>query len=894
MDKGDRAGLTLVAPLRGWSTPLEEAPDPVFAGRMLGDGVAIDPTGNILHAPCDATVLNAPASRHALTLRADNGAELLLHIGIDTVGLAGAGFELHVGEGARVRQGQPLITFDLDLLAQRARSVLTPLIITNGERFTLQPLVINRSIDVGEPWIEVRAGGAAGTHSADLPAPTMASGAAGHRREVLVALEHGIHARPAGLIAKAIKSLSADVELLLGARRANARSPLGLMGLGVQHGSTVVIEARGPDAVTAMDGVETLLRSRQVAPEAARPVHQAAQPVAVRDPTPVSGAQDASRIRGVIASRGLVAGQAYLLHQARAEVPETGGAPTQEFAKLDRALLVVRQELEAAAGARDAGAAANRADGVSQGGRAARVGPIATSSVHQSQAAREIAAAHLELLDDPQLVTQAQQLIASGKSAAYAWRSALSTCMEFLRALGDERIAEREADLRDLESRLLGVLLGAKESAPELPQDAILIAEELLPSQMSALDAGRLAGVCLAAGGATSHVAIIAAAMSVPMLVAAGPRVLQIAAGSRVVLDAENGYLETRPGNERLAEVGRQIEQQRAQRAREQAGAQREGRTADGVRIEVFANIGSVEEARVAVANGAEGCGLLRTEFLFLDRQTPPDEAEQTAEYQRIAAVLAPRPVVIRTMDIGGDKPIAYLPLPPEENPALGLRGVRTSLWNPELLRQQLRALLRVRPPGLCRIMLPMVSEPGEIRTVREMLDRLRLEEGLAEPVQLGAMIETPAAAVMADWMAREADFLSVGTNDLTQYVLAMDRGHPELAARLDGLHPAVLRLLADTLKAAGKHDCPVAICGGLASDPVAVPVLIGLGVHELSVVPGAIAQLKALIAALDSRACQALAALAVQQETAEAVRALSQRSTAQAAKTALSVEVPQ
>jgi phosphocarrier protein FPr/phosphocarrier protein len=321
-----------------------------------------------------------------------------------------------------------------------------------------------------------------------------------------------------------------------------------------------------------------------------------------------------------------------------------------------------------------------------------------------------------------------------------------------------------------------------------------------------------------------------------------------------------------------------QLAEKRARRAAEQQAAQRECRTADGARIEVFANVGSEAEAYAAVRNGAEGSGLLRTEFLFLDRVAPPDEAEQLEKYQQIARALDGRPLTIRTLDIGGDKPIPYLPLPHEDNPALGLRGVRTSLWRPDLLRIQLRAILRVRPAGQCRILLPMITDPGEIRAVRLMLDDLRREEGYREPIALGAMIETPASAVMADRIAREADFLSVGTNDLTQYTLAMDRGHPELAARLDALHPAVLRLIAKTVEAAKVYGRTVAVCGGLASDPVAVPVLIGLGVHELSMVPAVIPQLKALIATLSVDDCTALATHALERETAEAVRALTLR----------------
>jgi phosphocarrier protein FPr/phosphocarrier protein len=275
----------------------------------------------------------------------------------------------------------------------------------------------------------------------------------------------------------------------------------------------------------------------------------------------------------------------------------------------------------------------------------------------------------------------------------------------------------------------------------------------------------------------------------------------------------------------------------------------------------------------LAAAQGAEGCGLLRTEFLFLERETAPDEGEQLRCYNQVARIMGSRPLIIRTLDIGGDKPIPYLPLPPEDNPALGLRGVRTSLWRPDLLVVQLRAMLRVQPAGVVRILVPMITDVAEIRSVRVLLEEACAALGLASPA-LGAMIETPAAAVLADGIAREVDFLSIGTNDLAQYTLAMDRGNAELAARIDGVHPAVLRMIDITCKGAAAHGKPVAVCGGLAADPSAVPVLLGLGVTELSVVPTLIPQLKAQIRTLTLETCRAAAARALGLESAAQVRA--------------------
>jgi phosphocarrier protein FPr/phosphocarrier protein len=335
------------------------------------------------------------------------------------------------------------------------------------------------------------------------------------------------------------------------------------------------------------------------------------------------------------------------------------------------------------------------------------------------------------------------------------------------------------------------------------------------------------------------------------------------------------------PDADELALAQAKVDQRRQARERDRAAAQRDCRLASGERIEVFANLtGTVADAELAVREGAEGCGLLRTEFLFLERATAPSEDEQLQCYQAVADVLGDRPLVIRTMDIGGDKPIPYLPLPPEDNPALGLRGIRTSLWRPDLLETQLRALLRVssrRGGSRCRVLLPMITEPGEIRAVRALLEKLRGASAMpAELPLIGAMIETPSSALLASRIAAEVDFLSIGTNDLTQYTLAMDRGNATVATRVDGLHPAVLALIAKVGEAGEKHGRPVAVCGGLASDPVAAPILLGLGVHELSVVPNLVPALKARVSSLTLAACRDLARRALDLDSAEAVRMLA------------------
>jgi len=310
-----------------------------------------------------------------------------------------------------------------------------------------------------------------------------------------------------------------------------------------------------------------------------------------------------------------------------------------------------------------------------------------------------------------------------------------------------------------------------------------------------------------------------------------------------------------------------------ARRAQQQTLAHTPARTLDDVHIEVAANVASSTEATQALANGADGVGLLRTEFLFVDRHTAPDEAEQCQAYQAVLDAMGDKPVIIRTIDVGGDKQLDYLPLPAEANPVLGLRGIRLAQARPELLDQQLRALLQTRPLDRCRILLPMVTEVDELLHIRQRLDALAAELDVKERPQLGVMIEVPAAALLAEQLAEHADFLSIGTNDLSQYTLAMDRDHAGLAARVDALHPALLRLIAQTCTGAAKHGRWVGVCGALAADPLATPVLVGLGVRELSVSPAQIGEIKSRVRHLDTVKCACLSAELLNLGSAAAVR---------------------
>ncbi len=649
-----------------------------------------------------------------------------------------------------------------------------------------------------------------------------------------VGLPHGLHARPAALVAHEAGKFAAEIALEIGERRANARSPVSVMALAIRAGDEVEIVAVGSDALAALEALaDAMADGRPVAPPP--PTVSTAQTAPSVSPLAVLG--------GVPAAPGLAIGAAVRLIEPEVLVKVEAGSPTTERAALDAALQSVRVAL---------------------------AGRVATEAAQS----REIVEAHLAFLADPDLRRDADAAIDAGASAGVAWSGAIGGYVDQLQAAGDARMAERAADLADLQRQVLLQLSGETAAPLALPDNAIVLADDILPSQLMELDPKRVAGLATSRGGPTSHVAILAAAMNIPAVVALGPRLLSIEDGALVILDGDDGRLQVAPKPAEIAAAQTRLFERRERRARAEAAAQAPCRLADGTRIEVFANLGAVAEAAPAVERGAEGCGLLRTEFLFMDRDAPPDEAEQHAAYQAIADALARRPLMVRTLDVGADKPVTYLPLPPQANPALGVRGVRVSFAWPELFRAQLRAILRVRPAGQVQIMLPMVASLGELRAARAIAAELAAELAVALP-PIGVMIETPAAAVTADLLAAEADFLSIGTNDLAQYALAMDRTSAELAAQVDALHPAVLRLVRDAVAGAARHGRTVAVCGSLASELAAAPILLGLGVIELSAAPAAIPDLKAALRELTLGQCREIAERAVNCASAAEVRAL-------------------
>lgn len=834
--------LILRAPLSGVVYPLERVPDPVFAQKLTGDGLSIDPVDATLRAPCAGEVVHIHPASHALTLRA-GGVEVLMHIGIDTVALKGAGFTPRVKAGDKVEAGAPLIEFDIDKLATTAKSLLTEVIISNGDAARIvrrasgkvkagEDVLLGLSLVDGAAKSEIAREGTVVTSPA-----------------ILLPNKTGLHVRPAAVLANVAKRFKSEVTVKKGDRSANARSVTSLMALEILGGDKIVLVAKGPDAKEAIDKLSQLVAAGlgdEGHPVAPAPATTTISPITRPAPRPRS--EDPNLLLGVAASSGIAAGQTYQLRRAEIIVEEEGGVVLYEQDRLADAIARARGELEAL-----------------RASLHAKVDPAKAA----------IFAAHMELLDDPDFLDIANSAIAKGKSAAFAWKKATDLHAERLAALRNELLAQRANDVRDVGQRVLLHLTGITQPPPVYPERSVLIAEDLTASDTASLEPGTVVGFATLRGGATSHVAILARSLGIPAVAGIEPRALDVPNGTPVILDGTKGSLRLSPAAAEITRITGVQARLATQREQDMAHALEPAVTKDGHHVFVFANIEGIKQAQQVASLGGEGVGLLRSEFLFMGRATAPGEDEQAQCYSAILKSVGPEcPVVIRTLDVGGDKPLPYLPIPREDNPFLGERGIRVGLDRPEVLRTQLRAILRASSGAKVGVMFPMIATVQELRDAKAMLAEEARSLGVPL-VKCGIMVEVPSVPMLMHCFANEADFFSIGTNDLTQYTLAMDRGHPKLAPKVDALNPAVLRLIAQTINGAHARHRAVGICGGVAGDPQAIPILIGLDVDELSVSLPAIPSAKAQIRRLSLTSCRDLAQRALNCATAEEVRAL-------------------
>ncbi|WNL41046.1 phosphoenolpyruvate--protein phosphotransferase [Halomonas sp. PAMB 3264] len=673
-------------------------------------------------------------------------------------------------------------------------------------------------------------------------------------RRVRVLNPHGLHARPAKQLVQVARSQPVAVQVRLeegSPTSVSAASLTKVIGLGARRGQWLALSAEGEGAETALEAVAGAIEAGLGEKVTPFDGGFAAPAAADHEEKAVPALAPDTPHQGVAASPGLAIAPVFVLRAPQFDYPEKAADADIERERLWAAIEQSKAQLSALV-------------------RNAAGGDVA-----------DILSMHAEMLDDPELHHAAKDAISEGRSAEAGWWEAIDTAAHAQEMLADRLLAERAADLRDVGRRVLSVLCDFE--LPEPPAHPyILVTEDVGPSDVARLDTAKVKGLLTERGGATAHSAILARALGIPAVVGAGRAVMALGNASMMILDGDRGRVTPSPSEERLSRAEQQLLDLQAREADAWERRFEPARTRDGHPVEVAANLGNTLHAADAVERGAEGVGLLRTEFLFMAHSSAPDLATQTSEYRQALEALAGRPLVARTLDVGGDKPLPYWPVPQEDNPFLGLRGIRLALTEPQVLETQLKALLMAAAPDAqgnarpLRIMLPMVKDVAEFRAVKAIFDRLLGEIPEAErasDVQLGVMIEIPSSALLAPSLAAEVDFFSIGTNDLTQYTLAIDRGHPALSAEADGLHPAVLRLIQMTVEAAHAQGKWVGVCGELASDAAAVPVLVGLGVDELSVTARQVPLVKARLREFDLDEAKRSAALALSKATAGDVR---------------------
>ena len=536
--------------------------------------------------------------------------------------------------------------------------------------------------------------------------------------------------------------------------------------------------------------------------------------------------------KGIPASDGIAIGTVFCYIPTKLEIPVcAAGTVDEEMARFDMARDHARGELQ------------NLFNAIEK-----RAGKEEAS----------IFEAHQEMLSDPALEGKIREFVEIGQTAEQALVIATEELANLLASMDDELFAARALDVKDVGRRVLRIMLGFSDTAlSAVTEPSIIIAEDLTPSDTASLDPKLTLGFITAQGGLTSHSAILARTLGLPAIVGMGDGLLdKVSSGTFIVMDGRTGEMILEPGDETVARYKKIKAQRDSQLEILKGAAEKDALTANGRRVEVAANVGEALSARDAMENGAEGIGLLRTEFLYLEDTQPPSEEKQYRIYREIFDVMGTRPVIVRTLDIGGDKPPSYMPFPEEMNPFLGWRAIRISLDEPELFKTQLRAILRAAVGHQARIMFPMVSDLDELRRAREIVETVKRDLLLdsvefAADVPVGIMVETPAAAVLVDVLAEASDFFSLGTNDLTQYTMAVDRGNAKVSGLFQPLHPAVLRLIRQTIDAGHAKGKWVGMCGELAGMTKAIPILLGFGLDEFSMNPRAIPEAKNLIAKL-------------------------------------------
>ncbi|MEP2776689.1 MAG: phosphoenolpyruvate--protein phosphotransferase [Luteolibacter sp.] len=663
---------------------------------------------------------------------------------------------------------------------------------------------------------------------------------AGSEREIVFTNPRGFHLRPAGKFARAVKAYSGKVTLVVKRREVEADSPSRILALGIAAGDTIRVRVSGDEETDTLSSLSALLE--EINNEPLEEETDAAATTTAWNPEEDS----TSTLKGIMAAPGLALAPTWKWEPTDLSTRKRNiGDTDSEIASLRRSITTARKQLMA----------------------------LTEGDINPVQ--RGLFEAHASLVEDDEIHGEAEALIHAGDDALTAWNAIIDSRAAKIEQLDDQNLAQRAADIRDVGLRVQKILLGVElDPMASVSEPVILIADDLEPSEAAQLKVEKIKGICLKKGSPNAHAAIVSRSLGIPMIVAVGSKIDSLKMGETVILDASGGQLILHPSEADLESAAAAIEEVSALRDQDWEQRFEPAILKDGHRVEVVANIGQTSESHAVIESGAEGVGLLRTEFLFLDREHAPDEEEQYQALKEMILALKGLPMIVRTLDIGGDKPVSYLGLSEQDLSFLGLRGFRLSMARPDLAMTQLRAIFRAAEHGPIRLMFPMIATPNDFLRAREMTEKVRREVG-GKKVELGVMIEVPSAVTMASELAELADFFSIGTNDLTQYALAVDRTHPLLARRADSLHPVVLRMIRETVRAAHEKGKWVGVCGGLAADPLGALILTGLGVDELSMPPALVPQIKALLRREEISQLGELATKALGQRDARAVRAL-------------------
>lgn len=659
----------------------------------------------------------------------------------------------------------------------------------------------------------------------------------------------GLHARPAARFVTLANRSQSSVSLhKVGTdRTVNAKSINQVVTLGARQGDQIEIRASGADAQEVLQALQALVDDNlgdDDGPATETP------PIAVAEVRPSDDTTAA--LNAVPASSGYAIGPAVTLKNALPQIQRLSiEDPRAEWERLASVIHAVQNDL-----AQKMKALISRGQGKEA----------------------QIFEAHQLILQDPALIESTRGMIDAERiNAEAAWHASIQAMADTYRQIEDAYIRERADDVEDIGRQVLMRLTGQEIRTFTVKEPSIVVARTLSPSDTAAFSPDLVLGILTEVGGTTSHSAILARSLGIPAILGVGPAIQAIQDGQTVAFDGTTGDVWIDPPSNVRTRLTKAVTTWRAERQQLQALAAQPAETRDGHRVLVAANIGTERDAQRAAELGAEGVGLFRSELLFIERMTAPTEDEQFEVYRKVAAIMGERPVILRTLDIGGDKPLPYLHLPAEENPFLGWRGIRLTLGSPNLFKTQLRAALRASAESSLSLMFPMVSTLSEVRAAKAVLETAK-EELRAEgqpfnaAIQVGIMIEVPAAVIIADHLAREVDFLSIGTNDLTQYLMAADRGNAQVNMLVNALDPAVLRMIKHTIDAAHRAMIGAYMCGELASHPLAIPLLVGMGLDELSVGVAAIPEVKARVRDVNRERIAQLVDEVLMQPTAEAV----------------------